>query len=346
MPRIKVNMTEVVKASLQMGNAENAVKGVADDIRYARCRVDGRIAERHGIGSRLNQITNTISQIESDMENIENTINRGASRYSDTENNIVASGREIKNRIRAQIFTAEAAAGALGISKEVLKMTGIDKMLEKIWDGSQESEKTAPVSDNEKITDVKSNNESVWSQGTDLVGSVAIGENNSNCIQDNGKTLYKNGDYYQQIVADKSKVWGYNYDWGCTWHTAKKLSLLGIASIPGLGNGRTWVERCPEREAEDGKYGIKKYNGETWYEELMKEYNNGPVYNVMLSFETNPTKGLEYCGHVMLIDAIIDGVVYYTDTYPVGAQRKTIKEFISFYQKYNGNTVGAVHFYK
>lgn len=173
MPRIKVNMVEVAKASARIKIAENAVKDVSDDINYARWRVDDRIAERRGIGSRLNQITNTISQIESDMENIENTINRGASRYSDTENNIVASGREIKNRIRAQIFTAEAAAGALGISKDLLKITGIDKVLEKIWDGNQESGKTVPVSNNEKITDVKSNNESVWNQGTDLVGSVA-----------------------------------------------------------------------------------------------------------------------------------------------------------------------------
>lgn len=174
MPRIKVNMVEVAKASARIKIAENAVKDVSDDINYARWRVDDRIAERRGIGSRLNQIINTVNQIESDMENIENTIIRGASQYSDIENSIVASGREIKNRIRAQIFAVEAATGALGISKDILKITGIDKVLEKIWDGNQESGKTVPVSNNEKITDVKSNNESVWNLGTDLAGSAAV----------------------------------------------------------------------------------------------------------------------------------------------------------------------------
>ena len=45
MPRIKVNPLEVAKMSWRIGNAESAVKGVADDINYARWRVDGRITE-------------------------------------------------------------------------------------------------------------------------------------------------------------------------------------------------------------------------------------------------------------------------------------------------------------
>lgn len=101
MPRIKVNPLEVAKISWRIGNAESAVKGVADDINYARWRVDGRITERRGIGSRLNQITNTVNQIESDMERIQNTINSGAFKYVTTENSIVAMERSITNPVKA-----------------------------------------------------------------------------------------------------------------------------------------------------------------------------------------------------------------------------------------------------
>ncbi len=175
--------------------------------------------------------------------------------------------------------------------------------------------------------------------------------------RDIGFSLYQKGvGYYDEIVADKSRVWNLNFGFksngkwvqNCTWHTAKKLSMLGVQTIKGLGNGCTWVAGIPERPVTANEYGIKKYGGNDWYERLMEEYDGGPVYNIVLSFDSNTGTSSEIraCGHVMMIDAIVDGKVYYSDTWPEKAACLTIQEFKNQYRRYNGNCLGAAHFYK
>lgn len=164
--------------------------------------------------------------------------------------------------------------------------------------------------------------------------------------QQNENSLYQRGKYYNDIVADKSDIWRLDYSWGCTWHTAKKLSMLGVEYMGPFGNGVSWVTNMPEGENVNGDWDIDKYWGNGWYESLLAANGNKPIYNVVLSFETNTTAGLEYCGHVMMIDAIIDGKVYFTDTAWAEEKVLSINEFKSLYATYNGNCIGAAHFHK
>lgn len=175
MPRIKVNPLEVAKISWRIGNAESAVKGVADDINYARWRVDGRITERRGIGSRLNQITNTVNQIESDMERIQNTINSGAFRYVTTENSIVAMERSITNPVKAQIvtgvtgITAPVAGAVVTVQKET------ESIWKRFWDGNLENGKNVSAWNNGKEEEEKGLHLSTWNAGWKTSAEGTIG---------------------------------------------------------------------------------------------------------------------------------------------------------------------------
>lgn len=90
---------------------------------------------------RLNQITNTVNQIESDMERIQNTINSGAFKYVTTENSIVAMERSITNPVKAQIVTGVTGITAPVAGAVVTVHEGNGKHLERFWDGNLEREK-------------------------------------------------------------------------------------------------------------------------------------------------------------------------------------------------------------
>jgi len=126
----------------------------------------------------------------------------------------------------------------------------------------------------------------------------------------------------------------------CTWYTFVRIRYnLGrkvlFSSAGGL-NGRYWYGKIVANTQQ------VKYSGSTGLENLISTNKNRPVYNIVVSFERN---GSGTAGHVMLIDAIINGKVYYSDNSRPGAilTKNSISEFKSAYSSYNGNIVGVVH---
>lgn len=123
----------------------------------------------------------------------------------------------------------------------------------------------------------------------------------------------------------------------CTWYTFVRIKFnLGrsvlFSSIGGL-DGKNWYGKIV------GNTNQIKYAN---LESLVKANNNRPVYNIVVSFERNPG-GTN--GHVLLIDAIINGKIYYSDNFKPGVllTSNSIAEFKSKYSTSNGNIVGVVH---
>ncbi len=126
----------------------------------------------------------------------------------------------------------------------------------------------------------------------------------------------------------------------CTWYTFVHLkSMAGrdfLFNTAGGTNGKYWYPKAVATS-----YQIK-YPGNTSLEALISANKNRPVYNIVVSFEKN---GTGTAGHVMLIDAIINGKVYYSDNSAPGLLKtqSSIAAFKSAYYSYNGNIVGVVH---
>lgn len=123
----------------------------------------------------------------------------------------------------------------------------------------------------------------------------------------------------------------------CTWYTFVRVRhnlgrIVLFTSAGGL-NGRHWYEKIASSSTQI------KYSS---LESLIQANKNRPIYNVVVSFERN---GSGTAGHVMLIDAIINGVVYYSDNSQPGKllTKNSVSEFIKSYDSFNGKIVGVVH---
>lgn len=123
----------------------------------------------------------------------------------------------------------------------------------------------------------------------------------------------------------------------CTWYTFVRIRhnlgrIVLFASEGGL-NGKHWYGKIVSNSNQ-----IKYAN----LENLIEANKNRPIYNVVVSFERN---GTGTAGHVMLIDAIINGVVYYSDNSQPGKflTKNSVSEFKKAYSGFNGNIVGVVH---
>lgn len=181
-----------------------------------------------------------------------------------------------------------------------------------------------------------------------------------------GASKYRQPDYTQKNLApDANGVYGpYVYhrdgslgrvaEWNvtgqlsCTYYTLRKLNERGLSypCVDGPGNGSKWYANF------DHESGLPNYGGNGALTDLANTLTL-PQENIVVSFDNDPSgKGW---GHVLLVDEMYrDGNgsvrVKYSDNYPnitslngSNPQKdKTLEEFMSHYNKYNGNINGAV----
>jgi len=126
----------------------------------------------------------------------------------------------------------------------------------------------------------------------------------------------------------------------CTWYAFSRIKYnLGrdilFTSEGGL-NGGQWYGKIAPNSSQ------VKYSGSGALDEIVRVNGNRPVYNIVVSF---PRNGTGTAGHVMLIDAIINGKLYYSDNSQPGVftVSNTIADFKARYQGSNGTMLGAVH---
>ena len=145
-------------------------------------------------------------------------------------------------------------------------------------------------------------------------------------------------DYYSALSSTgKSSLGGY-----CGLMAGWQLYFMGINKGVHGYNGNLQFDYYKDKEETTGGYKIKAYSAEeyTLKEALNAISDNGKrdVYNLLAGFQwTNTTEGAKY-GHVVVVYAILDGMVYFTEgfeTYlgaPVGsAVVVSIDRFVDYY---------------
>ncbi len=140
----------------------------------------------------------------------------------------------------------------------------------------------------------------------------------------------------------------------CGLMVSHQLYNLGINTWRIVFDGNDQFDYYRDLQKTTGGYYIKAYGAEDYSLEqaLMAVTNNGTrvVRNILVGFQwTNTAAGAIY-GHTVLINGIIDGVVYFVESFhcPLGGPEGTvidctIEEFAKYYDKWT-SFEGLIHF--
>lgn len=147
----------------------------------------------------------------------------------------------------------------------------------------------------------------------------------------------------------KSSFHGY-----CATLVAYQLRYNGITKRAELCNGNEMYDRYKNKQVSSGGYYIHPYAAkEHDLEETLNVISkNGTedVYNILLGFQwTNTSAGRKY-GHTVFINGILDGTVYFTESFRSNVTgeegavaRLSISKFAEFYDSWT-LFEGAIHF--
>ncbi len=140
----------------------------------------------------------------------------------------------------------------------------------------------------------------------------------------------------------------------CNLATAYQLMARGIYSggLDYSGSGDLWYNHFSGVSKTSGGYNVVTVKGRNCLYNLIEKYGS-PIYDIVYSLGTGGTSGSK---HVLYIRAIIDGYVYFADSfdcsyggyyYPEGACTVlSVDKFVSSYRSMNGNPHGCVYFVK
>lgn len=151
---------------------------------------------------------------------------------------------------------------------------------------------------------------------------------------------------------------GRSFDGYCGTLTGYQLYYMGITTERDRQNGKEGYDRYCGQSYSTGGYRIKAYSGKRWT--LLKALNhitdNGTkdAYNILVGFESTPSRAGRRYGHSCVIHGIIDGKVYFMESYGVylnGTRYRegtpiicTIKEFCDYYDSTTTKFDGVIHF--
>ena len=101
-----------------------------------------------------------------------------------------------------------------------------------------------------------------------------------------------------------------------------QLYFLGVNSYPRMANGNDQYDLYAERNHTDNGYLIKRYPAEdyTLEEALNAITNRGTrdAYNILVGFHSTITEAGSQYGHAVVIYGIVDGKVYFTESFGNG----------------------------
>ncbi|MCH5314356.1 MAG: hypothetical protein J1E81_00475 [Eubacterium sp.] len=125
------------------------------------------------------------------------------------------------------------------------------------------------------------------------------------------------------LTKAKAEANGFNADWN--------------------GNGNQVYNNISA--GEHSNYAATKYAGGNCLQDLIKAEGE-PITDIVISFPKSPSYGTKY-GHVLYIDQIVDGKVYFSDNIaPTTGKVLTIDQFLKNYANSNGTPIGCVHLKK
>ena len=156
---------------------------------------------------------------------------------------------------------------------------------------------------------------------------------------------------YEKALAGSGKASLRGY---CGLMASWQLYLMGINKELTVGDGRDQYDMYCDLEKTTGGYLVKAYSAQdyTLEEALNVISGNGTVdvYNLLVGFQQTTTEAGARYGHAMVINAILDGTVYFTEGFPTafcaqagGVNTCTIQEFAADYDR-RSIFEGIIHF--
>lgn len=135
-------------------------------------------------------------------------------------------------------------------------------------------------------------------------------------------------------------------------YQAMALDIISESDSDVRGDGNKIYGNITKGTTSKG-YTKTKYSGNNCINNIVNS-NSGNVYNIIVSwtYEYGASVGSPGAGHATFIHAIINGVVYFSESYATrgipegGVHTCSISEFYSRYNSSYGNAIGAVHFTK
>ena len=151
-----------------------------------------------------------------------------------------------------------------------------------------------------------------------------------------------------QKSARRSSFQGY-----CGLMASHQLYNLGLNKTLVVKNGNNQFDYYLPLEESSGGYYINAYPSEEYSMEnainAVCDFGNKDVFNVLVCFQwTNTVAGSQF-GHVMLINGIVDGYVYFIESFmtPFGPEGAllicSIDEFVDYYDSWT-LFEGLIHF--
>lgn len=171
----------------------------------------------------------------------------------------------------------------------------------------------------------------------------------------------------EQIKNTYSSLSGKPFNGYCGAFVAKELQSLGVTKKAQQQNGKDMYDQFKNADKTDTGYYIEAYaaqnpvsqsNTENNIKNVLNTLTNdgkNNVYNVMLGFQATNTKNGKKYGHVLLIHAVINGRVLWSESFSGGlvssfkfSEGEPINQPIDTFAEYYGKWStfeGAIHFY-
>lgn len=151
-----------------------------------------------------------------------------------------------------------------------------------------------------------------------------------------------------QKTAGRSSFQGY-----CGLMASHQLYNLGLNKTLVVKNGNNQFDYYLPLEKSSGGYYINAYPSEEYTMEnainAVSDFGNKDVFNILVCFQWTNTEAGSKFGHVMLINGIVDGYVYFVESFltPFGPEGTvlicSIDEFVKFYDSWT-LFEGLIHF--
>ncbi len=153
------------------------------------------------------------------------------------------------------------------------------------------------------------------------------------------------------VATEKESLGGF-----CGLMTSWQLHLMGINKYLLTADGNRQYDTYCDMKFTSGGYRVKAYSGAQYtLREILNyitDYGARNAYNLLVGFEwTNTEAGNQY-GHAVVVYAILDGKVYFTEGFQTsyggsegGVTALTIEQFVRYYDDWT-TFEGVIHFGK
>lgn len=142
----------------------------------------------------------------------------------------------------------------------------------------------------------------------------------------------------------------------CGTMVAHQLRAVGITSSAEVCDGNQMYDRFKNREVSSGGYFVTAYSAKEYsLADVLNELScNGTrdVYNILVGFQWTSTEAGRYFGHAVFINGILDGTVYFVESYDSaigGAEGSVIQlsidRFADYYDSWTAFE-GCIYFSK